>query len=71
MSKHDRGPADPWNRGQHIHPENSSKGMSRGGRVIGEALRGTRDMHIGGGCQDPRGDRKPPREHGDGHEIGY
>ena len=54
-----------------IHPENNSKGMSRGGRVIGEALRGTRDT-IGGGCKDPRGDRKPPREDGDGHEqVGY
>ena len=51
--KHDRGPADAANNGRHIRPDNTSKSMSRGGRVIGEALRGTRDMHIGGGCEDP------------------
>jgi hypothetical protein len=45
-------------------PDNTSKSMSRGGRVINEALRGTREMHIGGGCQNPGGDRKPRKEDG-------
>ena len=53
MSKHDRGPADAWSDGRHIHPDNSSKGMSRGGRVINEALRGTHEMFGGGGCKNP------------------
>ena len=57
MSKHDRVPADAANEGRHIHPDNATKGMSKGGRVINEALRGAREMHIGGGCKNPPHER--------------
>ena len=29
--QHEQGPADAWNKGQHIDPTNQSRGMSRGG----------------------------------------
>jgi hypothetical protein len=36
--------------------------MSRGGKVINEALRGTREMHIGGGCKNPISGERPAGE---------
>jgi hypothetical protein len=74
-SKHEqRGPADAGNGGVHIHPRNSSQSFARGGGVMRHVERQRREAgpgHIGGGAQQPGGDPKPPREDGDGHELGY
>jgi len=51
MTKHNtRGPSDANNSGKVIEPTNQSRSRSRGGAIIGEALRGTGDMDISGGC---------------------
>ena len=67
---------DAWNSWRVIRPSNTSRSYARGGyvhKLLKEHDKYERagGMHVGGGCQDPGGDKKPPKEWGDGHEIGY